>query len=78
MQVAQQFKRAGAETESMMHSLESSVNELMIEWEGTSAQRFFQEYQQWVNNIKQVHQLLDGVGQQLTMAAETYRQADHY
>ncbi|MBT9586759.1 WXG100 family type VII secretion target [bacterium] len=78
LQVAQQFKRAGSETQSMLYSLEGSVNELMMEWEGGGAQRFHSEFQQWSHLVQQIQQMLDGVGQQLSVAADSYRQADHY
>lgn len=77
-QAGNQFKRAGGETQSAMAALEASVNGLMVEWEGHSAQRFFQEYQQWHKSMHSLVQLLDTTANQLFGIAESYRQADRH
>jgi WXG100 family type VII secretion target len=46
------------------------------QWEGVSKQRFYQDYQQWQNQMSQFVDLLRQISQQLQATAERFRQVD--
>lgn len=76
-QAGQQFRQAGEEARRAEAAIDAQINGLMLEWEGPGAQQWFQEFQQWRQLNQKLGEILDGVGQQLVLLADTYRHAGH-
>lgn len=77
IQAAHQFKQAGAETQAMLGGMSSAVNGLMLEWEGLSAQQFYEEYSQWERTVQGMVGALEAIGQRLAQYSEMARESDH-
>jgi WXG100 family type VII secretion target len=74
--VANQFNDASQESEQMVSRLEGTMNNLAPNWEGMTAQRFYSDYENWRNNMRQFVQLLAVVSQELHAIGDRFAAAD--
>jgi WXG100 family type VII secretion target len=74
--VANQFNSASQESEQMVQRLESTMNNLQPNWDGMTAQRFYGDYENWRNNMRQFVQLLSQISQELHAIADRFAAAD--
>jgi WXG100 family type VII secretion target len=74
--VANQFNNASQESEQMVQRLEGTMNNLSPNWDGMTAQRFYGDYENWRNNMRQFVQLLAQVSQELHSIADRFAAAD--
>lgn len=75
-EVAGKFEAASQQSQEMVNSLQGTMNQLDPEWEGMTAQRFYQEYQQWHQSMTQFVEMLNQIGQELHAIAERFAAAD--
>jgi len=75
-QVANEFKRAGTESQQMVTRLEQTMGSLEPDWEGMTKQKFYGEFQQWRTSMRQFVELLNNIGQQLDVIADRFAAAD--
>ena len=74
--VATQFGQASQQTQQMISNLSKSVNGMQSEWEGMTSQKFYQEYQQWNQQMSKFIELLNGINKQLNDIATRFAQVD--
>ena len=74
--IASQFESASEQSQQMVSRLQTTMNNLEPEWEGVTAQRFYQEYQQWHQSMTQFVELLNQIGKELHAIAERFAAAD--
>ena len=74
--VANQFSQASQESQDMINRLESTMSNLEPQWEGMMKQRFYQEYQNWRNQMRSFVDLLNQIGQELHAIADRFAAAD--
>ena len=75
-EVARQFETASQQSQEMVSTLQGTMSQLDPEWEGMTAQRFYQEYQQWHQSMTQFVDLLQQIGTELHSIAERFAAAD--
>jgi WXG100 family type VII secretion target len=74
--VARQFETSSQQSQEMVNTLQTTMNQLDPEWEGMTAQRFYQEYQSWRQSMTQFVELLNQIGQELHAIADRFAAAD--
>ena len=74
--VANQFSQASQESQDMIGRLESTMSNLEPQWEGMTKQRFYQEYQNWRNQMRNFVDLLNQISQELHAIADRFAAAD--
>ena len=74
--VANQFSQASQESQDMINRLESTMSNLEPQWEGMTKQRFYQEYQNWRNQMRSFVDLLNQISQELHAIADRFAAAD--
>ncbi|WP_166244906.1 WXG100 family type VII secretion target [Paenibacillus turpanensis] len=75
--VARQFQQGGDQTEQLTNRLTQSLNGMQGQWDGMTKERFFQEFQNANNNMKQFVQMLESISQQLNSIADRFEQLDN-
>lgn len=75
--VARQFQQGGDQTEQMTNRLTQALNGMQGQWDGMTKERFFQEFQNASNNMKQFVQMLESISQQLNSIADRFEQLDN-
>ena len=75
-QVAKQFQAKRQESEQIIQHLRSQINSLEGQWEGMTKQRFFNDFQEAEQNMKNFTLLLENISTALKQIATKFRQTD--
>lgn len=75
-QVASEFKGASNQSQEMVSRLSSTINGISPDWEGMTKERFYNEFQQWQQSMRQFVELLQNIGQQMDAIATRFEQTD--
>ena len=75
-EVSQQFKSASGQSQELVSKLQSTINNLNSEWEGMTQQKFYSDFQNWQQNMRQFVELLNQISKQLDAIAQRFAQAD--
>ena len=75
-QVGTRFKTQSQASTQMMNDLKSAMQGLQAGWKGTTQQRFYQEFQEWLKMMQQHATLLQNIGTELDKIAQKFEAAD--
>jgi len=74
--VATQFAQAGQQSQQMIANLNKTINTMQPEWEGMTAQKFYQDFQTWNTQMMKYVEMLNSINKQLNDIATRFAQAD--
>lgn len=74
--VAQVFLSKSGETETMRQTISAAVEELRSHWQSVTGNRFYDDYVNWEQTMRQYVTLLDDIHKQLLGHAARFRAAD--
>ncbi|URZ04999.1 WXG100 family type VII secretion target [Clostridium felsineum] len=74
--MAKQYKDMASKVNSVLSSLNSTMNEVKENWKGKSSTAFESKYEGWKNNGTKYINELDRIADELKRKAENFRQAD--
>lgn len=74
--VSNEFNQASGQSQEMVTRLTSSIQTLSTDWEGMTKERFYNEFTQWQNSMKQFVTLLQGISKQLEQIAGRFETVD--
>jgi WXG100 family type VII secretion target len=75
-QVAKEFRAKGQESQQIIQTLDSRINNLAGNWDGHTKDRFMQDFAEAKKNMQNFVQLLDNISNALTQIATKFRQTD--
>lgn len=73
---ASQFKSSSQQSQEMINRLNQQITSMQSDWAGMSAQKFYNDFQQWKSTMTQFVTLLNEIGGQLEAIATRFEQAD--
>ncbi|MCF6135453.1 WXG100 family type VII secretion target [Thermoactinomyces vulgaris] len=75
-QVAKQFQAKRQESEQIIQHLKGQITGLEGQWKGMTKERFFSDFQEAEQNMKNFTLLLENISTALTQIATKFRQTD--
>ncbi len=75
-QVAKQFQAKRQESEQIIQHLSCQITGLEGQWKGMTKERFFSDFQEAEQNMKNFTLLLENISTALTQIATKFRQTD--
>jgi WXG100 family type VII secretion target len=74
--VARTFEAKKSETESMINTLKSTMNNLDAEWDGVAQNKFYGEWNEMIPKMVQFTNLLGEIASELRRIAQVFRETD--
>jgi WXG100 family type VII secretion target len=74
--VARTFEDKKSETESMINTLKSTMNNLDAEWDGVAQNKFYGEWNEMIPKMVQFTNLLGEIASELRRIAQVFRETD--
>nr|PZN44107.1 MAG: hypothetical protein DIU70_02930 [Bacillota bacterium] len=74
--VAAQFRKSSEESNAMVQTLSTAVRNLDNNWDGLSSEKFYQDFEQWRQEMIHFVAVLDQIHQQLMAIAQRFEEAD--
>jgi WXG100 family type VII secretion target len=73
---AEEFARAGRDSQAIVNQLEKSITKLEKTWGGVTGEMFYSHYKNWRMLMQGHVALLQRISQELQALAERYERAD--
>ena len=74
--VAGTFEAKKSETETLIQTLRSTMNNLDAEWDGVAQNKFYAEWNEMLPKMTQFTDLLEQIASELRRIAQVFRETD--
>lgn len=74
--IAKEFQAKRQESDQIIQTLDSRIQSLHGQWQGRTSDRFFVDFEEAKQNMKNFTQLLENISTALNQIAQKFRQTD--